>query len=140
MKKIPAFLFSFLLPVVVFAQSLSEIKNINGLSTRLLAIGDIVIYLFVSVAVVYIIWHVVQYFIKPSKDSRKDAGMNILWGIVGLFIIVSIWGLVNILINTFYTDANIPRDRFPNANFVNSGNNVVIPTQNINPYSNQGVD
>ncbi len=140
MKKIPAYLFSLLFPVIVFAQALSPIKNINGLSTRLLAIGDIVIYLLVSLAVIYIIWNVVQYFIKPSKDDRKDAGMNILWGIIGLFIIVSIWGLVNILISTFYTDANIPRDRFPNANFVNSGNNTGLPTQNINPYSNQGVD
>jgi hypothetical protein len=127
MKKIPAFLFSFLLPVVVFAQSLSEIKNINGLSTRLLAIGDIVIYLFVSVAVVYIIWHVVQYFIKPSKDSRKDAGMNILWGIVGLFIIVSIWGLVNIFTNTFRT---APTEQ-PIPNLGNNPSNGGIPARQI---------
>ena len=127
MKKIPAYLFSLLFPVIVFAQALSPIKNINGLSTRLLAIGDIVIYLLVSLAVIYIIWNVVQYFIKPSKDDRKDAGMNILWGIIGLFIIVSIWGLVNIFTNTFKTaptDQSIP-------NLGNDPRNGGIPARQI---------
>ena len=101
MKKIIASLV-FVLPAVVSAQALSPITNVNNLSTRFLGIGNTVTYLLVALAVIYIVWNVVQYFIKAESD-RAESGKAIVWGIVGLFIIVSIWGLVNILTNTFKT-------------------------------------
>lgn len=101
MKKIIALLVS-IIPVVASAQALSPITNVNNLTTRALGIGNTFTYLLVALAVIYIVWNVVQYFIK-SEGDRKEVGMNIVWGIVGLFIIVSIWGLVNILTNTFKT-------------------------------------
>ena len=101
MKKIIASLV-FVIPVVVSAQALSPITNVNNLTTRLLGMGNTFTYLLVALAVIYIVWNVVQYFINGEGD-RKEPGMNILWGIVGLFVIVSIWGLVNILTNTFKT-------------------------------------
>jgi hypothetical protein len=113
MKKI-FFIITLLFPAIIHAQALSTISNVNNLATRLAGIGNIITYLLVSLAVIYVVWNIVQYFIHGDGD-RTEAGMNILWGIVGLFIIVSLWGLVNILVNTFYTDSNIPRNRFPNA-------------------------
>ena len=124
MKKFLITIFAFFLPVLAQAQNLSEIKNVNNLATRLLGIGNLVIYLLISLAVIYIIWNIVHYFIRPNGADRSEAGMNILWGIIGLFIIVSIWGLVNLLVNTFYTNPNIPKDRFPSADFANKNENV----------------
>lgn len=120
------FSITLLFPVITHGQALQTISNVNNLATRLAGIGNIITYLLVGLAVIYIIWNIVQYFIKGEKGGgdRKEAGMNILWGIVGLFIIVSLWGLVNILVNTFYTDANVPRNRFPNADFINNRNNT----------------
>ena len=117
------FIITLLFPVIIHAQALQTISNVNNLATRLAGIGNIITYLLVGLAVIYIIWNIVQYFIHGDGD-RKESGMNILWGIVGLFIIVSLWGLVNILVNTFYTDANIPQNRFPNADFINNRNNT----------------
>ncbi len=139
MKKVFSLIFAFF-PALVFAQNLSEIKNINNLSTRLIGIGNIVIYFLISLAVIYIIWNTVHYFIRPAGADRKDAGMNILWGIIGLFVIVSIWGLVNILVNTFYTNPNIPQNRFPNANFINRNgvnSGVDVNTIEVNPFMNR---
>ncbi len=126
MKKIIA-LIAFAIPAIASAQALSPITNVNNLSTRLLGIGNIFTYILVAIAVIYIVWNVVQYFIKPNGDDRKAAGMNILWGIVGLFIIVSIWGLVNVLTNTFKTT---PTDQaIPNLG--NSAQNGGIPANQI---------
>ena len=139
MKKVFSLVFVFF-PALVLAQNLSEIKNINNLSTRLIGIGNIVIYFLISLAVIYIIWNTVHYFIRPAGADRKDAGMNILWGIIGLFVIVSIWGLVNILVNTFYTNPNIPQNRFPNANFINRNgvnSGVDVNTIEVNPFMNR---
>jgi hypothetical protein len=119
MKKILALVITSFVPTFLHAQSLGEISNVNSLANRLAGIGNIVTYLLVGLAVIYIIWNVVHYFIRPSGSDKGEAGMNILWGIIGLFIIVSLWGIVNILVNTFYTDPNVPRNRFPNADFVN---------------------
>lgn len=116
MKKIFA-LVAFVFPAIVSAQALTPITNVNNLSTRLIGIGNMVAYILVALAVIYIIYNVVQYIIKPSGDDRKEAGKSIIWGIVGLFIIVSIWGLVNILTNTFKTTPT-------NQAIPNLGNNV----------------
>jgi hypothetical protein len=126
MKKI-FFITLLIIPSIAKGQALTQISNVNNLVTRIAGIGNIITYLLVALAVIYIVWHIVQYFIKGDGD-RKEVGMNILWGIVGLFIIVSLWGLVNILVNTFYTDPNIPKNRFPSADFINNRNNTVTNT------------
>jgi hypothetical protein len=128
MKKYIYMIFG-LLPSISFAQSLRRIDDINSLSNRLISIGNLVIYLLVSVGVIFIVYNVVFYFIKADAKDRSESGLNILWGIVGLAIIVSLWGLVNFLIQTFYTEPNITPDRFPNANFI-EGNKSGFPVLN----------
>lgn len=105
---------SIFLPMnIVLAQEIGELKNVNSIIERLVSIGDVIIYLLIAFAVVYMVYYIVIYFIKPSEESRKESGMRIFWGLVGLFLIVSIWGLVNILINTFGSDNRAPKDKFP---------------------------
>ena len=100
---------------------LNNITDANSLMKRLATLGDVAVYLMVALAVIYIVWTSVRYFVMGTDgdEGRKKAGMQILWGIVGLFVILSLWGLVNILINTFSTTASIQTDRIPNADFVN---------------------
>jgi len=100
--------------------TLTPVSNISQLASRLSSIGNVIVYLLVFLGVVYLIWNIVQYFIKGKEgdESRHEAGMHILWGIVGLAIIISLWGLVNILIQTFgTTTTNLPN--VPSADFVN---------------------
>lgn len=122
MKKFIAIVAS-VAPVLALAQTqstvpaggaLTTITNINQLTNRALGIGDTILYILVAVSVIYIVWNVVQYMIKPNgSESRKEAGLAILYGIIGLFVIVSVWGLVGILTNSFKTDPN--RQPIPNV-------------------------
>jgi len=100
--------------------TLQPIGNVNQLVLRIVGIGNVVVYLLVALAIIYIIWSVVQYFIKGNEgdETRHQAGMQIFYGIVGLAIIVSLWGLVNLLLNTFWT--NTDRPDLPNADFISS--------------------
>jgi len=125
MKKIIA-LIAFVVPSVASAQALSTITNVNDLSTRVIGIGNTVTYLLVALAVIYIIWNVVQYLIKQG-DEKSAAIKNIGWGILGLFIIVSIWGLVNILTNTFKTTSTT--QAIPNLG--NNTSNGGIPANQV---------
>ena len=103
-----------LTPGVAFA--LQDITDVDSLSTRLLSIGNIISYILVSAAVLFIVYNVVWYLVKGKDSAEKGtAGLNILYGISGLFVIVSIWGIVNILTNTFKTTTgNQPIPNFGN--------------------------
>jgi uncharacterized membrane protein YuzA (DUF378 family) len=115
--------------------TLSKIGNVNDLFSRVASIANALVYILVGFAVLYIIYSIVMYFIKSGEgdENRHKAGMQIFYGIVGLFVIVSVWGLVNILLNTFGTDNTAPTERFPSADFVG-----ISPAQTTNVPGDYG--
>jgi uncharacterized membrane protein len=61
-----------------------------------------VVPLLVALAVVGFVYGIIKYFLNPdNEEKRKDGKSFMLWGLVTLFVIVSIWGLVGILSGTF---------------------------------------
>jgi Kef-type K+ transport system membrane component KefB len=106
MKKLIAFVLAAS-PVAVFAQPLTDINSVASKATN---IGNLIIGLAISLAILYIIVSVVRYLIAGSGDeeARKKGGEAILYGVIGLFVILSIWGLVAILRNSFRTQDQIP--------------------------------
>lgn len=111
MKKIIAAALTFA-PGIAFAQ---QISDANGLVNKFINIGNTVVTILISFAVIWIIFNVVRYLVigGSSEEGRKTAGHAILWGVIGLFVILSIWGLVRIFSNTFQTDRNAPVNEFP---------------------------
>ena len=79
----------------------SPVTNASTLFTRLNEIGNALLALLMVAAVVYIVWNIFLFIKNAASDDRKAYQMGIVWGIVGLFVILSIWGLVNILEGTF---------------------------------------
>ena len=78
--------------------SISE-HGLEGLVECAISIFNYAIYLMLSASVVYIIYGA---FNMISSEEKRDAGkQTIYYGIIGLFVMISIWGLVNILANTF---------------------------------------
>ncbi len=114
MKKIIA-LIIVLTPALASAQAITDV---NSLTNKLTNIGNVAIEILIAFAVLYIIFNVVRYIIAAdNEEERKKLGGAVLWGIVGLFVILSIWGLVNILSNTFRTNTNAPTQQFPQLNY-----------------------
>jgi uncharacterized membrane protein YuzA (DUF378 family) len=101
MKKILSSIIAFV-PMIALAQT-SVITDANSLSRKLVDIGNLVIYFLIAVAVIWIIVRSVQFIMESDSEKRKEHRTSIIWGIVGLAIILSIWGLVNIFTNTFRT-------------------------------------
>jgi len=109
MKKIIIFL-GILTPSVAFAQVL---QDVNGVSSRLTQIGNTIIELLIAFAVLWVIVNVVRFIMAGDSTARTEIRSSILWGIVGLAVILSIWGLVAILTNTFRTQTQVPTQQFP---------------------------
>lgn len=57
--------------------------------------------LMVGIAVIYFLYGVFQFIRNAeSSDERKKGGMNMLWGALGLFIMVTAYGILNLILGT----------------------------------------
>ena len=63
-----------------------------------------VIPVLIALGVVYFVWGVVRYVIADSEEVKKKGRDQIIYGIIGLAVIVGLWGLVNIIVVTFGLD------------------------------------
>jgi len=55
--------------------------------------------LIIAAAVLYIVWG--AFNMIRSEEKREEGKKIIMYGIIGLFVMISIWGFVNILDRTF---------------------------------------
>lgn len=82
-------------PLFVFAGD-----GILGILSKLSKILSVVIPILISIATVYFIWGVIQYLIIGGEEKKKKAKEAIFSGLIGLFIIIAFWGIVNVIVNT----------------------------------------
>lgn len=65
-------------------------------------ISKSIIPLIFALAIAMFVWGVVQYVINSSEEAKKDKGRQfMIWGIIAITVMVSVWGLVSVLGNTF---------------------------------------
>lgn len=58
--------------------------------------------LLISIAVIVFIVGVIKYVANGDDESKRTEGRNfMIYGIIGLFVMVSVWGLVGVLQGTF---------------------------------------
>lgn len=75
-------------------------QNLSDIIYLIIGYLGQILFLLMGVAVLMFVWYIIKYFIKPDAD-RKEAGNYILYSVIGFFVILSLWGIVNILNNTF---------------------------------------
>lgn len=81
-----------------------DLAYIDFLSSNLMVlINWYIVPLLFAVAFLYFLWGVYNYFILGAADEKKlETGRQFtLWSIVAFVVILSVWGLVAILANTF---------------------------------------
>ena len=94
--KAKAFIFAgalLLAPAAVFGQ----VDRAGKIDASLSLIENIVkraIPLLVAIALIWFIWGLIKFLISGSEDARAQGKSMMLWGIIALFVIVSIWGIV----------------------------------------------
>lgn len=84
---------SLLTPLAVFAAA----DLLSPILTNVKAALGIVVPIAITLALIYFIWQVVQYVIAADEEGKTDARKKMLYGVVGLFVIIAIWGLVNFI-------------------------------------------
>jgi len=99
MKKILALLTFYLTPAFALAATAGGVRDAQGLSDRLIYLGNLFVYILISLAIIYLIFGIVRYLIAGGDDAKTKGKDIIIRGIIGLAIIFSIWGLVALVVN-----------------------------------------
>jgi len=59
-------------------------------------------YLLFSIGFFLFIWGLVEFLWSLNESSDRRQGVNhMIWGIAGMFIMVSVWGIIGLLNSTF---------------------------------------
>jgi hypothetical protein len=98
---------SFLMPAIALAATY-QINSVNDVFSTIKNLLNSAIPVIIALTVVYILWGVFQSFVKGSEEERSAGHMKILYGIIALFVMISIWGLVNILVGTVGLNGSAP--------------------------------
>lgn len=110
MKKIGIMMASFVLPVFASAATIKDLDGVFGFISSTL---NTLLPLIIAAAVVYFIYGIAMYVISGNEEAKDAAKSKIIYGVIGLFVMVSVWGLVNILVGTFGLDNTIKSGSVP---------------------------
>ena len=94
MKKIiiPALL---LTPFLVRAQSLGNVETLIDSIGRIIGVALPIV---VALALLGFFWGLAQFIFAAGDESKKDqAKSHMIWGLVALFVMVGVWGLVGFI-------------------------------------------
>jgi len=73
-------------------------------------INETVLPLFFAVAILFLFVNVTRYFVIDATDAykREEARKYILYAIIALVFITSIWGVINLVTSAFNIGNNVP--------------------------------
>lgn len=98
MKKLLGGLATFALPMLAFAQSGPQLTNIGTFITSIGRLISQLLPIVVALALLAFFWGLAQFIFASGDEGAKDEGKRrMIWGIVALFVMVSVWGLVGFI-------------------------------------------
>ncbi|MDE2031288.1 MAG: hypothetical protein KGI58_03475 [Patescibacteria group bacterium] len=75
-----------------------------------------VVPLLFTLATAAFIWGITQYLLNADNEEKRKKGKSyMIWGIIALFVMISMWGLVGILTKTFGVQTLIPQLSIPKS-------------------------
>jgi len=98
--------------LLVFAPGLALAQNLNtnqgtlgGILNLIFQILNFLVPILIALGVVYFIYSVIKYITASDEDQKGKAKSMMIYAIIGLFIITTIWGLVRVLNDTLQINA-----------------------------------
>lgn len=116
-----------LVPGLAYAQSLSNLETLLRSIGRLISLALPIV---VAIALLAFFWGLVK-FIFAGEEAKKEGQHLMIWGLVALFVMVSVWGIIGF----FQRELNLPSTTSPGT--IPSGRvNIPLNTTPGNPSQN----
>jgi hypothetical protein len=89
---------SVFLPFFSYAQESPDLTYIEDAVVSIGALVEQLIPIAIAIGLLFFIWGLVQFIAASGNEDAKETGKRrMVWGILALFVIVSVWGLVDLL-------------------------------------------
>lgn len=75
--------------------------SIEGIICKIGDLLNIIIPIMIVLGVVFFIWGVVTFVIGDDEEAKTKGRDRMIYGIIGLVVIVAMWGLVGVVRKTF---------------------------------------
>lgn len=107
----------YFLPIIILtlfaskAMAAVEITTFKQLINVLLIDGLLtpLVPLLIGLAILVFFYGIILTVISPGGEKKADGKKYMLWGIIGIFVMFSVWGFVNLLIQFFGLKSDIPQ-------------------------------
>src|SRR3989338_1663251 len=97
-----------------FAAIAGDFGNIKSLVEGIGEIIKVALPIVVGLALLAFFWGLVKFiFAQGSEEAKADAKKIMLWGLIALFVMVAVWGLVEFIGNSLG---------------INQGETITVPT------------
>ncbi len=97
---VPLSLYLLFAPFYAFAQTPTTFIGLANMLVRIL--NDGVVLMITAVIVVYFYGIVGRVYKSSQGETKGDMSSYLMWGIAIIFLMVSIWGVIQILQNTLF--------------------------------------
>ena len=99
MKKLTPLIAGSALLLPMLALAITPAERVLFTIQRIL---DIVIPIVITLALIYFFWGLAKFILSAGdEEKRKESRGIMIWGIIALFVMVSVWGLVRFIGGTF---------------------------------------
>lgn len=138
------YLFSLFYPNIAYADFDSFLGNVNSQ-----IVNPLIGFMF-AIAITYFLWGLLKFLMNAdSEEARTQGKTHMMYGIIGLTIMMGVWGILNLIVNTLNLEDEInpeqgvvelddynPKVNPLNTNGINS-NSSGIPTNPNSGPTNQ---
>ncbi len=130
----------FAVPLAVTFAAVPYTAGVDTLGTFLLTIiyfiDRYVVPFIFALAFIIFLWGIYSTFIAggANEEKRQEGQKILIYGMVGFFIMISLWGLVNLLVGTFGFN-RATRPNYPVFGPPRSGPNTTYPSFNTTKYT-----
>lgn len=94
---------------------IANAQTVEGIVLRINSFLNLIIPVLFFIATIVFLWGVILYITSGGdEEKRKEGRVYIIYGLIGLFVMVAVWGIVNIMIGFFFPGGIGPAPGVPN--------------------------
>ncbi|HCC05551.1 TPA: hypothetical protein DEP58_04625 [Patescibacteria group bacterium] len=87
-----------LTPLFTMAQTSPNLGYVNNAVNSIGTLVGQLIPIVIALGLLFFIWGLVQFILASGDEAAKDIGKRrMIWGVMALFVIVAVWGIVGLL-------------------------------------------